>query len=66
MLLELKEEEVEMICSALKARSNQLKLEWSVSQDDELMKLSDNMYNLIREMTDQVRKNQVRKFFPGT
>ena len=43
MLLELKEEEVEMICSALKARSNQLKLEWSVSQDDELMKLSDNM-----------------------
>lgn len=65
MLIELRENEVEVICAALQHRSKQLRLEWSVSGDDNTLQASEQLSLVAKEMMDQFRKNQVRNFFPG-
>lgn len=66
MLIELKEDEVEVICNALAHRANQLRLEWSVSGEENIHELSKRMDVIAKELTYQSRKNLVRSFFPGT
>lgn len=66
MLIELKEDEVEVICNALAHRAKQLRLEWSVSGEENTHELSKRMDVIAKELTYQSRKNLVRSFFPGT
>lgn len=65
MFVELEHKQIEVICSALIRRSQQLRLEHSVSGLVETINLAEELESIANQMLNQSRQSQVQNYLPG-
>jgi len=65
MFVELEHKQIEVICNALIRRSEQLRLEHSVSGLVETISLAEELEVIANQMLNQSRQSQVQNYLPG-
>ena len=65
MFVELEHKQIEVICNALIRRSEQLRLEHSVSGLVETINLAEELEVIANQMLNQSRQSQVQNYLPG-